>query len=197
MGPVIRPFNGAKADSGGPRDHLFVILIVAAVLGLVTDARADDRDLFAPLGEVFRHPRCVNCHVMDDVPRQGDTARPHAQGVRGGPMGEGMPGLPCRACHGQANAITGDVPGAPKWRLPPVTMGWTGLTDGAICRAVTDPATNGGHSVEVMGQHLEHDPLVRWGFEPGGNRAPVPLRYEPFVEAVRAWVAAGGPCPVP
>jgi len=37
---------------------------------------------------------------------------------------------------------------------------------------------------------------VLWGWNPGGNRAPVPVPHDIFVSQFKRWADAGGPCPV-
>jgi hypothetical protein len=39
-------------------------------------------------------------------------------------------------------------------------------------------------------------PLL-WGWNPGGNRAPVPVPHDIFVTQFKLWADAGGPCPAP
>jgi hypothetical protein len=47
----------------------------------------------------------------------------------------------------------------------------------------------------AMLEHVTHDKLVLWGWDPGVGRAPVPVPHAEFVERFRTWVAAGAPCP--
>jgi hypothetical protein len=177
------------------------LCLVAILAALVPPtARASEGDLFAPLGAVFRHPRCINCHVAGDRPRQGEASRPHAMNVRRGADGLGVAALRCSSCHGASNRERADgpgVPGASNWGLPPPTMGWGGEDDATICRAIQDPELNGGRPLADIALHLENDPLVLWSWAPGGNRATPPIDRERFVALVKAWVAAGGPCPDP
>ncbi len=44
--------------------------------------------------------------------------------------------------------------------------------------------------------HIAEDKLVDWGWHPGDDRRPVPISKEDTVSAVKAWVAAGAPCPI-
>ena len=46
-----------------------------------------------------------------------------------------------------------------------------------------------------MTKHVSEDALVLWGWNPGGERAPVPVPHDEFVAKFKEWAAAGGPCP--
>ena len=51
--------------------------------------------LFAELGKVLQHPRCVNCHPAGDRPRQGNAGRLHQPPVERGADGFGLPAMRC------------------------------------------------------------------------------------------------------
>lgn len=163
------------------------------------DARADGMRLFMPIHQVLVHPRCVNCHVADGIPRQYDDQRRHAQNVHGGLRGKGVPGLACSSCHGDRNAPAAAgpdaPPGAPNWHLAPAAMVWFQRPADDICRRLRDPAHNGGKDAAALRAHFADDPLVAWGWEPGGQRSLPPLTREQTLAAVDAWIAAGMPCP--
>lgn len=42
---------------------------------------------------------------------------------------------------------------------------------------------------------VQQDALVLWGWDPGGERAPVSVPHDEFVAEFERWAAAGGPCP--
>lgn len=155
--------------------------------------------LFAPIHEVLVHPRCVNCHVADGIPRQYDDHRPHAQHVHGGPAGKGVPGLACSSCHGEQNAPEAAgpdaPPGAPNWHLAPAEMVWLDRPAHDICARLKDPTHNGGKTAAQLRQHFAQDPLVGWGWAPGGQRSLPPMTRGQLVAAVDTWIAAGMPCP--
>ena len=46
-----------------------------------------------------------------------------------------------------------------------------------------------------MLEHVAHDELVGWGWEPGVGRAPVPIPRAQVAAALRTWMEAGAPCP--
>lgn len=88
-------------------------------------------------------------------------------------------------------------PGAPNWHLPPENMKMVFKDVGAreLCMTVKDRKRNGNRSMEDFVHHMADDLLVAWGWNPGGDRKPVSISKEETVAAVKAWVAAGAPCP--
>ncbi len=167
-----------------------------SVLALAPPANAaEGGDLFAPVAEVLRHPRCMNCHPVDDRPRQGDDRHPHLQNVVRGPDNLGFVNMRCTSCHREENNQDTGVPGAPTWHLAPLSMGWQGLNDRQLCTALKDEKSNGGKSIAALVEHMEKDKLVLWGWDPGGDRAPVPVPHMKFVSQLKAWATANAPCP--
>ncbi|SFK51885.1 hypothetical protein [Lysobacter sp. cf310] len=156
---------------------------------------------FATVQKVFQHPRCQNCHIPGDQPLQFDQGQPHAMGVVRGPEGKGAAGLPCATCHGEKNlpASYGPnaPPGAPHWQLPPPDhkMAWIGLPPKQLCEMIQDQKRNGDRDFAALLKHVSEDKLVLWGWEPGGNRLPVPVPHDEFVAQFKLWADAGGPCP--
>ena len=157
---------------------------------------------FDTIQTVLQHPRCQNCHIPGDAPLQFDAGLVHAQNVKRGPDGMGAPGLPCSTCHGTKNlpASYGAhmPPGAPQWHLPPPErkMVFIGLPKGELCANLKDTARNGGKDLPALLEHVSHDKLVLWGWNPGVGRAPVPVPHDRFVAAFKTWIAGGAPCPV-
>jgi hypothetical protein len=149
------------------------------------------QDLFADIAKVLQHPRCLNCHVTGDTPKQGDDRHDHMPSVKRGSDGHGS-GLTCNVCHQSSNGPV--APGAPDWHLAPLSMAWEGLSVGDLCRAVTDSTKNGERDLKALATHLTTDPIVQWGWAPGGTRKPVPMSKEDFAKAVNAWVGSGGTC---
>jgi hypothetical protein len=152
---------------------------------------------FARIAAVLRHPRCLNCHTATAFPRQGDDRHPHVNLVRRGPDDRGVPGQRCGTCHQAENNPSSGVPGKPNWHLAPLAMGWEGLTDAQLCRALKDPRRNGGRHLRALAEHLERDPLVAYGWDPGAGRQPVPIPREELARLMAAWAGAGAPCPSP
>lgn len=161
-------------------------------------ARVSSLQSWSVIYGVLEHPRCMNCHPLGDAPLQGDASVPHAQNVQRGPDGEGLFALRCATCH-QAENTPGPhlPPGAPKWHLPRADMPlvFQGRSSSELCRQLRDPAQNGGKTPEQLFDHMAHDALVLWGWDPGEGRTPVPVPHESFAAAVRAWVDGGCDCP--
>lgn len=152
---------------------------------------------FEAIMPVLHHPRCMNCHSIGDFPRQGDDNHQHTMNVRRGADGDGLPGVKCSTCH-QDHNLSGQhtPPGAPDWELPSpkMPMIWKGLSDRGLCELFKDPAQNGNRKVEQIVEHMS-TPLVRWGWDPGEGRAPVPMPEAEFLTKVKEWAAKGAACP--
>lgn len=152
---------------------------------------------FEAIMPVLHHPRCMNCHSMGDFPRQGDDSHQHTMNVRRGPDGDGLPGVKCSTCH-QDHNLSGQhmPPGAPDWHLPSPKMAmiWEGLSSRELCELFKDPAQNGNRNVEQIVEHMS-TPLVRWGWDPGEGRTPVPMPEAEFLAKVNEWAARGAACP--
>jgi hypothetical protein len=174
-------------------------IAVPALAASSKDAAADAS--FETVRKVLQHPRCQNCHIPGDAPLQFDDARTHAQNVKRGRDGQGVPGLPCAACHTSRNAPASYgasmPPGAPNWHLPPAEtpMVFINLTPAQLCATIKDPKATGGKDLSAMLAHLEDDKLVGWGWDPGVGRASVPVPRAEVVAAFRTWMDAGAPCP--
>ncbi len=157
---------------------------------------ADTDGLFQPVAAVLRHPRCMNCHPRDDRPRQNDDRHIHLQNVVRGVDNMGFVNARCNACHRDENSEFSGVPGAPTWHLAPLSMGWQGLDDGDLCKALIDKTKNCDKSITQLVEHMEKDPLVLWGWAPGADRTPVSTPHPEFMTQLKAWANAGAPCPV-
>lgn len=158
--------------------------------------------MFEEAGKVIQHPRCVNCHPAGDSPLQNMVMHKHQPPVSRGDGGMGMPGMMCNTCHGPANAeVVGQaetlksIPGNPAWHLAPIEMAWEGKSLGYICAQIKDPERNGGKTMDELVEHMAHDPLVGWGWNPGAGREPVPGSQEVFGELIRRWATDGAACP--
>jgi cytochrome c553 len=148
-------------------------------------ASSDNGALFTAFVPVLRHPRCMNCHSKGGYPRQGDDSHRHTMDIRRGPAGFGVTSVKCSTCHQDHNL------GAA--HLPP--MIWEGLTDGQLCESIKNPKQNRGRNIDQLVEHLTEDKLVMWGWNPGEGRTPVPIPHDEFSAKVKAWQAAGAPCP--
>jgi hypothetical protein len=103
--------------------------------------------------------------------------------------------MTCNTCHQQSNQESSGVPGAPHWQLAPLSMAWEGLSDAELCRALLDQSKNGGRTVADLVHHMTEDALVKWGWEPGGQRTRPPIAHEEFLTLVRTWAERGATCP--
>ncbi len=165
----------------------------------IPDRQKRAEALFTEMGKVLQHPRCLNCHPVDDMPRQGDAMQLHNPPVIRGDADFGAAAMRCNTCHGTENVAytvgRGSVPGHEPWLLAPKEMGWIGLSLAAICEQIKDPARNGGKTLSELVEHNAEDGLVGWGWEPGEGREPAPGSQEIFGDLTKAWVAAGAGCP--
>ena len=152
---------------------------------------------FREVASVLTGPRCLNCHVPDEGPLQGDDSHPHAMNVKRGPDGKGSAALHCSACHQTENSkFLHGPPGAAAWQLPsPMTpMAWKGLSTSQLCRALKDPGKNGNRSLQDLIVHMD-TPLVRWAWSPGPGRTLPPLSHDEFISRLKEWIEYGAACP--
>lgn len=158
--------------------------------------------------EVASHPRCSNCHVGPDNrpmwsgPSYGRT-RPHGMNVDAGESRIGAEALMCSTCHvtlskpdPDANAVPHAPPRvAATWALPPAEAEWFGKSSAYICNQLKDPERNGNRTIAEVASHLDHDAVLHWAWNPGGNREPAPHSLQEVMDALMKWAAAGTPCP--
>jgi len=156
---------------------------------------ADPASSFAPIQQLLTHPRCLNCHTTTPFPRQGDERRRHDMQVLRGPEGLGVAAMKCAACHTAQNNSTSGVPGAPHWRLAPLSMGWEGLSERELCQRLLDRKHNGNRSAAQIVDHITKDPLVAWAWTPGANRQPAAPAREETSRLLHLWLAGGARCP--
>ena len=64
------------------------------------DAPARAAQAFEVVRSVLQHPRCANCHIPENAPRQYNTGTPHSMNVQRGKSGHGAPAMECATCHG-------------------------------------------------------------------------------------------------
>jgi hypothetical protein len=158
---------------------------------------ADSIRAFSAVASVLTSPRCLNCHIPGDSPLQGDAQTPHNMNVKRGPDGRGTPAMRCTNCHQETNSPQLHAPpGRPDWRLPPPSMPllWKGLSIAGICRAVKDPASNGGMTTTQLIEHVRQDPFVNWAWNPGPGRTLPPLTHDEFVARFTEWIETGAAC---
>lgn len=152
--------------------------------------------------EVFSHPRCANCHVPEDNrPRwsgahYGEDAQYHGMYINGGVSRSGAESIVCTTCHQKENSeVLHGPPGAEVWALAPLEMVWWEKSSAEICAQIKDPSRNGQRSLQAVADHIDHDALVHWGWNPGLGREPAPYSAKEVVKFINDWAASGAPCP--
>ena len=169
-----------------------------------------------------------NSTYPQDYPRQGDDRHPHLYGVIRGDSfdlptaegtgivhpGKGPPFERCTFCHGNHNDPVTGIPGtldpkdpthAPFWALAPAEMAWesapgVAFTGPELCAQLKDPNRNGHRELSDILEHLKHEPLVNWAFNPGTRpngeaRTTPPISHDGLIQAFQQWIAEGAPCP--
>jgi hypothetical protein len=159
----------------------------------ISDPAARSRAIFAEMAKVLTHPRCMNCHPASNRLTQGNDEHPHQ------PVA--TRDTTCMTCHTDRNftlheqASYRSIPGHPRWMAAPIEMAWQGKSVGEICRQIKDPDRNGGRNLSLLHDHLAHDDLVAWGWQPGAGRDPAPGSQALLGELVQAWIDTGALCP--
>ena len=190
---VLAASHTAAQNNGELRDP--------ASFANIADKAERSRALFNEAAKVITNPRCMNCHPADDHPTQGNDMHLHMPPVTRGSAGIGVPGLTCQACHTEANytlqerASYQSIPGHPRWAVAPIEMAWQGKSLTQICQQIKDPKRNGNKDLAALHEHMAHDELVAWGWNPGAGRQPAPGNQKQFGEIIKAWIDAGAECP--
>jgi hypothetical protein len=161
----------------------------------IADKTARSQAIFQEAGKVIQSPRCLNCHPNGDRPTQGNDMHLHQPMVVRGPNDMGATALRCMTCHQGANFEPAGVPGNPKWHLAPLSMAWQGKSIGQICAQIKDRKRNGDKTLVQISEHMGHDDLVGWAWNPGASRTPAPGTQAQFGQLVEAWIASGAACP--
>ncbi|HKH00897.1 MAG TPA: Isoquinoline 1-oxidoreductase subunit [Bradyrhizobium sp.] len=165
----------------------------------IVDRAERSRAIFAEIGTVLTHPRCMNCHPAGEHPLQGADHHDHRPAVWRNDTGNF--GTPCSECHTQQNVTLREaasyrsIPGHPRWGVPPLSMAWQAKSLGDICGQLKDTARNGGRDLAMLQEHVAKDDLVAWGWNPGEGREPAPGTQEAAGELVQAWIDSGAECP--
>ena len=160
----------------------------------IGDPAERSRALFGEAAKVFTSPRCINCHPAGDRPTQSNDRHPHVPLVSRNES--------CLTCHTDKNfTLTTDgasyrsIPGHPRWSVAPIEMAWQGKSVGEMCKQMKDPDRNGGRTLALLHEHVAHDDLVAWGWNPGPGREPAPGTQELLGQLVQAWIDSGAECP--
>jgi hypothetical protein len=174
-----------------------VFALAITAVGTTGAVAADSPSVaaFREVAKVLNHPRCMNCHTTVNWPTQGDDRQRHTFNVMRGADGGGPPGVRCTTCHQDKNQDQMNIPGAKNWHMAPVSQGWTNLTPAQLCKALLDPAKNGGLTGAKVIHHLKADPLVLWAWTPGGKRKAPDVPHAKFLAAAETWIKKGAECP--
>ena len=74
-------------------------------------------------------------------------------------------------------------------------MVFVGRSAPDLCRQIRDPKQNGNRTLEQLYDHVAHDDLVGWGWNPGDGRTVPPLSREETEKQMRTWIDGGAACP--
>jgi hypothetical protein len=157
------------------------------------------RAMFAEIGKLLMHTRCMSCHPAGDHPLQGAEQREHRPEVWR--SDNGRLGTNCAECHTEQNvrlheaASYQSIPGHPRWGLAPLSMAWQGKSLREICTQLKDTERNGGRDLALLQEHIAKDDLVAWAWNPGPGREPAPGSQQAAGELVQAWIDTGAQCP--
>lgn len=172
-----------------------------------TATEAEGLDAWSRIYEVASHPRCANCHIgqsdrpMWSGPTYGKT-RPHGMNVRAGESRIGAETITCQTCHStkdkdwdNANSTPHAAPRvATAWQLAPVEADWFGRSSFEICKQLRDPELNGDRDMMELAEHLNHNVILHWAWNPGGGREAAPYSLQEHVNDILIWGVAGMPC---
>ena len=191
-----------KSRSTRSVQFVLAMILSGAAAGAVAQVDSDRAArAFEVVRSVLQHPRCQNCHIPGDAPRQHDASLRHDMNVQRGPNGHGATAMECATCHGSENLPESYglhvPPGAPAWHLPPpeMKMVFIDLTPAQLCATIKNSGATGGKDLRAMLIHIRDDKLVAWGWKPGLGRNPVPVPRDQFVAAFQEWMSLGAPCP--
>lgn len=172
-----------------------------------TAGREEGLEAWARIHEVVSHPRCSNCHAGPDNrpmwsgPSYGKT-RFHGMNINAGESRIGAETIACSTCHttlssgrDDANTVPHAAPRvAADWRMAPVEAHWFGKSGVEICRQLRDPERNGNRTFQELADHLDHDVILHWAWNPGAGREAAPYSLKEHVDDILLWGAAGMPC---
>ena len=193
VGAISLGFAVVIAAEGAAQTTSPTELKSPAAFSSISEPAARSRALFSEAAKVFTHPRCLNCHPASDRPLQGSDHTPHEPRTARDQT--------CMTCHTEKNfkliegAAYRSIPGHPRWSLAPIEMAWEGKSIGDLCRQMKDPARNGGRNLALLHEHVAHDDLVAWGWQPGDGRQPAPGTQELLGQLIQAWIDSGAECP--
>lgn len=182
----------SKAEESGSVEN------TAETIEITPEQQNKGVEAFLDVYKVLQHPRCLNCHPNGAAPLQGEDSKPHDMNIS---RASTETGLSCPACHqinnSEAYGILDGPPGAPNWHLPDKDMPliFEGRSPAELCSQLKNPKENGDKTLAELVEHVTHDPLVLWGWNPGSDRKNPPINHENFSKQFKVWAELGGPCP--
>ncbi len=168
-----------------------------------TVSNAQGLEAWVRIYEVVSHPRCANCHTgasdrpMWSGPSYGRT-RVHGMNVQAGESRIGAEFVLCSTCHAYREEPLDTPHAAPQvaadWRLAPPEADWFGKSSDDICNQLRDPDRNDDRDYLALAEHLDHDVILHWAWNPGGGREPAPFSLQEHADDILIWGVAGYPC---
>ena len=184
--------------------RLRLIITTLLLSSVLAAASAEDEGLvlWNNIYDIFSHPRCTNCHVGPDNvpiwsgPSYGTIPRSHGMNINAGASRDGENYIACTSCHMTTNSSAPHgPPGSEMWLLAPVSHQFRDKSTQELCEQIKDPTRNGGLSVAEVADHIDHDPVVAWAWDPGGTRETPPYSKDDLVIFLWEWDDLGAPCP--
>jgi len=74
-------------------------------------------------------------------------------------------------------------------------MGWEGLDDHRLADAIKDLNRNGHRTLAQIQDHMAHDTLVAWAWNPGAGRRSPQISQAELGRLVQEWIDAGALSP--
>ena len=175
--------------------YAVVILFIASLLSLKMQARrrglVSTKSSRTPVAQIAMSVRTTCRYGLDQL--WGQT-RPHGMNINAGVSPSAPNTCPAAPVIPSERAIAA-------WRLALRNGRWRrsrcngSAVEADICSQIKDPARNGNRTIAEIVEHIEHEPLVHWGWAPGPGREPAPYSVAQLVEFLKQWDAAGAPCP--
>jgi hypothetical protein len=116
-------------------------------------------EAFDKMMDVLTNKRCVNCHSIDNIPKQGDDCHSHYLRTNRGANNRGFEATNCTNCHQYEN---NNYSGVPDWVLVAASMYWEGPSRIEIAESIMDSEHSDGRTPEEITHYLTEHELVLW-----------------------------------
>ena len=103
FGIGVLVFMAYIADTTSVSTAASQFVSVGQVDSTTPDRQSLDSENFDTVMSVITHPRCMNCHTIDESPRQNDEQIIHLFNVTRGEDNRGGPVQTCATCHHEEN----------------------------------------------------------------------------------------------